>query len=289
MRIPIRSTVYSVLILSIALSLGFSGCSGKSHSTEPAIICGTSLIADIVQDISSLHAETYTLLPSSSCPSQFDMKAGDIHLLQEARSVLLHPWQLRLANITRIIDAAKLPDHKVRVFEAGGNWMIPSEQRAAVTEVLEVLLEIAPHEEGAMREKAAARQERIDTVEQAARQSLALEKTQGISVCCHEMQTSFLTWAGFTVAASFNRPEDYSVSDMESLLHKSRDAGVLLVVDNLQSGGLSAGQMLAKDLNAAYTVLTNFPGASSDTATWESAFQSNISLLTEALTSLESL
>lgn len=260
------------------------GCGkGEGPAPNPAIICGTSLIADMVRDLSSLEADTYTLLPSTSCPSQFDMKAGDIAALEQAKCLLLHPWQPRLANIGRVLDAARLPAHKKRVIEVEGNWMVPEVQRTAVTAVLEVLVDIDPADATAMREKAAARLARIDAVTAAARERLPLEKTKGRSVLCHEMQAPFLKWAGFTVVDTFNRPEDYSVTDMETLIRAGKASGVALVADNLQSGGLSAGELLARDIGTAYLVLSNFPGGFPDTPTWQAAFEENIRRLAASL------
>lgn len=255
----------------------FSGC-GKPENggTGDTIICGTSLITDIVHDLSSMETTTYTLLPSTSCPSQFDMKAGDIAVLQQAKCILLQPWQLRLANISRVLDAAQLPERKKRVIEVEGNWMLPDVQRAAVRALLDVLVEYDPDGAAVMGEKAKARLARIDAVEAAARERLPLEEAGKRSVLCHEMQAPFLKWAGFNVVDTFNRPEDYSVTDMERLIRTGKTAGVSLVVDNLQSGGLAAGELLARDIGAAYTVLSNFPGGFPDTPTWQAAFEENI-------------
>jgi len=55
------------------------------------------------------------------------------------------------------------------------------------------------------------------------------------------------------------------------------------VADNLQSGGLSAGELLARDIGTAYLVLSNFPGGFPDTPTWQAAFEENIRRLAASL------
>ena len=97
------------------------------------------------------------------------------------------------------------------------------------------------------------------------------------------MQVGFISWAGFDVVASYGRPEDLSVGEMEQLLTKGKQAGVLLVIDNLQSGGTDNSEGMARDTDAMQVVISNFPSGFENTETWDKAVDKNIELLLEAL------
>ncbi|HOC67855.1 MAG: high-affinity zinc transporter periplasmic component [Candidatus Hydrogenedentes bacterium ADurb.Bin101] len=274
----LRYLLYGLLVI-----VALSGCSEKHSPIAGAeIIAGTTLITDIVKDISDLKVEAYTLLPSTSCPSQFDMKPHDITQLQQAELVLLHGWQLNLANIRRTLEAAQVPENKRRIIDVTGNWMVPEVQKEAVEKTRDILAEYAPQSASLFRERAAVRVASIEAAGAAAREALPPETAAGITVFCHEMQAPFLKWAGYAVVGTFNRPEDWSVADAEAMVKKGQEHPVGLVVDNLQSGGLAMSMTLAGDIGAAYVVLSNFPGGFPDTPTWQAAFEENIRRLRKA-------
>lgn len=254
-----------------------TGCSGERSPVAGAeIIAGTTLITDIVKDISEVQVEAYTLLPSTSCPSQFDMKPHDITKLQQAELVILHSWQLNLANIRRTLEAAKVPEGKQRIIDVTANWMIPEVQKEAIERILGVLIDYAPESALVFRERAAARVAAIEAAGATAHKALPPETVAGIPVLCHEMQAPFLKWVGYPIAGTFNRPEDWSVADAAALVQIGRDRQVGLVVDNLQTGGLAMSTVLAGDIGAGHVVLSNFPGGFPDTPTWQAAFEENM-------------
>ena len=267
----------------VLLVCALTGChEGRVPVSGAEIIAGTALITDIVQDISDLKVEAYTLLPSTSCPSQFDMKPGDIIKLQQAELILLHSWQMSLGNIRRTLEAAGVTEGKLRVINITGNWMVPETQKEAVEAIRKLLTEHTPQSESVFRERAVARMAGIDAAAAAARKTLPPETTAPISVLCHAMQAPFLEWLGFPIAGTFNRPEDSSVAGAKALVQTGRDRHVRLVVDNLQSGGLAMSTTLAGDIGAAHAVLSNFPGGFPDTPTWQAAFEANIRRLRDA-------
>lgn len=272
------------LLTGLLVTVLLSGCSGVDAPGSGAeIIAGTTLITDIVKDISEVQVEAYTLLPSTSCPSQFDMKPHDITKLQQAELVLLHAWQLDLANIRRTLEAAKVPESKQRIVDVQGNWMIPDIQKEAVQRIMTLLVEYAPESEAVFRGRTVARVSAIEANSEAARKALPPETAAEITVMCHIMQEPFLKWAGFPIAGTFNRPEDWSVADAETLVQTGRDQQVGLVVDNLQSGGLAMSATLAKDIGAGHVVLSNFPGGFPDTPTWQAAFEENVRRLCDVI------
>jgi zinc/manganese transport system substrate-binding protein/zinc transport system substrate-binding protein len=88
----------------------------------------------------------------------------------------------------------------------------------------------------------------------------------GVPVVCMEWQAGFVSWLGFDVVVSYGLPEGLSLRDLVQLAAKGREAGAVLVIDNLQSG-IEFGGKLAREVGAVHVVLSNFPGAMPKTAT----------------------
>lgn len=268
---------FSIIVLLLVLV----GCSTPEKKSSTEIIAGTSLIADIISDLTDASVDTYTLLPSSSCPSQFDMKASDIGRLQEAQLMFLHPWQLQLANIRRVLDAAKIPEDRIRIVEVTGNWMVPDVQVEATQTLASLLTAVHPAEGASIQQRVETRINEIARIKAKATDLLASAKS--IPILCNEMQAPFLRWAGFDVVDTYARPEDWSVAETERLVALGREHKVVLVVDNLQSGGLRMSETLARDIGAVNVVLSNFPNGLPDTPTWQTAFMENLHRLQQAL------
>lgn len=270
-----RRFTAAVLLLSLA------GCSATDKAPSMEIIAGTSLIADIIADLTDASVSTYTLLPSAACPSQFDMKAGDIGRLQQAGLIFLHPWQMQLANIRRVLEAANIPEDRVCIVEVPGNWMVPDVQIEAVKTLASLLTTLHPAEQTAIQQRV---ETRINEINVTTKKAKALINTaEGVPILCNEMQAPFLKWTGFDVVETYARPEDWSVAETERLVHIGRERKVVLMVDNLQSGGLRMSETLARDIGAANVVLSNFPNGLPDTPTWQSAFMENINRLNKAI------
>ena len=276
-NIMFRKFTIAILLLALA------GCGASEKRNATEIIAGTSLIADIIADLTDASVATYTMLPSSSCPSQFDLKTGDIGRLQQAELIFLHPWQLQLANIRRVLDAAKVAEDRMRVVDVPGNWMLPDVQSAAVTALAAMLSDLYPEQRNIIQDRAERRRTTIHETGGWARKLLADTNAASVAVLCNEMQAPFVRWAGFDVVDTYARPEDWSVAETERLVQSGRDRKVALVIDNLQSGGLRMSETLARDMDAVNVVLSNFPNGFSDTPTWESAFMENINRLRKAL------
>jgi ABC-type Zn uptake system ZnuABC Zn-binding protein ZnuA len=88
-------------------------------------------------------------------------------------------------------------------------------------------------------------------------QELSLRQVPAIVM---QWQADFARWLGLNVVATYPPEERLSLKDLGQLIEEGRQAQVVLVIDNLQSG-VSFGARLAHELGAMHVVLTNFPGA----------------------------
>jgi zinc transport system substrate-binding protein len=144
-----------------------------------------------------------------------------------------------------------------------------------------------PEDSGYYQEAAAKRKEVISAKEVELKERLKDANFSGVKVLCDEMQAGFIGWLGFDVIASYGRPEELSAAKMEQLVTEGRQAGVLLVIDNLQSGGTDDSEGIARDTGAIQVIISNFPSGFENTETWDKAVDKNIDLLLEALAKLE--
>jgi zinc transport system substrate-binding protein len=272
---------YSTILVVLALVLLLIPISCNSPSVE--VIAGSSQIASAVQDIAGDKLEITNLIPGGMCPGHYDVKPGDIEALANGKLLIIHDWQQKLANITGLIEAANNPDLPIRIINLVDAPMLPFYQIEMVNQISLILSEIYPEDAVYYQEKAKNRQVVISAKEVDLKNRLSSANVVGIKVLCSNMQADFIAWAGFDVVATYGRPEELSAGEMEQLVTIGKQAEVLLIIDNLQSGGTDNSDSIARDTGAIQVVISNFPGAFDNTETWDKAVDKNIDLLLEAI------
>jgi zinc transport system substrate-binding protein len=273
--------ILGVLLLAILFTL--SSCAQQPTD----IMAGSSLIANIIQDVAGDKLETRTLIPPGVCPGHYDLKPSDIEALANSKALFIHDYQENFTNITGAIEAAENPDLTVTVINVTGNWMVPSVQAEAVDNIAQALGEIDPENAAYYQERAAEREQAILAYGEEVKNTLQEAGVDGVKVLCADMQAGFVEWAGFDVVATYGRPEDLSPADVDQLITEAKQAGVALVIDNLQSGSATLGAAMEQDIEAIPVTISNFPGGFENTETWEKAIDKNVDLLLGALTEWE--
>jgi zinc transport system substrate-binding protein len=274
--------IIAVLILANLFTL--SSCT-QQHSAD--IMAGTSLIANIIQDVANVKLETRTLIPAGTCPGHYDVKPSDIEALANSKALFIHNYQENFENITGLVEAAENPDLIVKVLNVTGNWMVPAVQAEAVDEIAQALGEIDPENAAYYQQRAAEREQAILDYGDQVKQTLEDAGVDGVKVICADMQAGFVVWAGFNITATYGRPEELSPADVEQLVTDAIEAGVVLVIDNLQSGATATSETMAQDIGATQVTISNFPGGLENTKTWEKTIDKNVDLLLEALNEWE--
>ena len=272
---------YSVILVVLAMAVLLIPMSCSPPSVE--IVAGSSQISSAVRDIAGDKLEITNIIPGGMCPGHYDVKPGDVEALANGELFIIHNWQQDKANITGLIEAANRPDLPIRVISIMDVPMLPSYQIEMVDSISLILSEIYPDDSEYYQESAAKRKEVISAKEIELKDRLKNANFGGVKVLCDEMQAGFVGWLGFDVIAAYGRPEDLSAGEMEQLVTEGSQAGVLLVIDNLQSGGTDNSEGIARDTGAIQVVISNFPGGFENTETWDKAVDKNIDLLLEAL------
>ena len=248
------------------------------------IMTGSSFVTNIIQDLADGKLKTRTLIPPGVCPGHYDAtKPSDIVALANSKALFIHNYQQNYENIAGAIEAAENPDLIITVLNVTGNWMVPAVQAEAVGKIAQALGEIDPENAAYYEERAAERAQAILTKGEEVRNRLLGAGLEEVKVICAAMQEGFVRWAGFDVVATFGQPEDLTPAQVAELIVDAQEAGVALVIDNLQSGSTTLGASLEQDIEAIPVTISNFPGGLEKTETWEKAIDKNVDLLLAAL------
>jgi zinc transport system substrate-binding protein len=260
-----------------------------TQPTPPSvdIMAGSSFIANIIQDVSDGEVESRALIPPGTCPGHYDIKYSDIEALTNSRAIFIHNYQQDYENVTGAIEAADNPNLIITVLNITGNWMVPAVQAQGVGKIAQALGEIYPENAVYYQGNATERAQSILDKGQDIRSELMEAGVEGVTVICAEMQAGFVRWAGFDIVATFGRPEDLSAADVNQLVTQAEQAGVALIIDNLQSGSTTLGASMEQDIEAIPVTISNFPGGLENTETWEKAIDKNVDLLLDALNEWE--
>ncbi len=277
MKGKITASIIAVLVLASTFTL--LSCTQESVD----IMAGSSLIANIIQDVAAGKLETRTIIPPGVCPGHYDMKPSDVEALANSKALFIHDYQQYFQNINGAVDAADNPDLIIRVLNVTGNWMVPQVQAEAVAAITEGLGEIDPDNVAYYYDKAVERIQAILTKGEEVENTLSDAEVGNVTVICAEMQQGFVNWAGFNIVATFGRPEDLSPAQIADLIDTAQETGTALIIDNLQSGSETLGASIGEDVETIPVTISNFPGGLEDTDTWEKAIDKNVDLLLDAL------
>jgi len=290
--LAIAIVFYALVLLPTVLIQWQFPTQARPGSTEQPIekaniVTGSSLITDIIQDIADGKLKAYTVIPPGMCPGHYDVKPSDVETLTNSRVLIIHNWQQNMKNIIGLVEAADNPDLVIKVIDVPDMPMVPQVQAETTDKIARALGEIDPENSAYYQEKATERTQAIIVKGAEVKNKLQDANVSGVKVLCVEYQAGFAEWAGFDVVATYGRPEDLSVAEVEELIVEAKEAGVALVIDNLQSGTTGSSESIALDIGAIQVTISNFPGGFENTETWEKAIDKNVDLLLEALNEWE--
>lgn len=240
------------------------------------IVAGTSLIEDIVLDLTDRKAEVMTLIPGASCPGHETAKTADFVFAAKADLVLVHVFQQNMLQLSGMMTAVNNPRLRLVVLDPGGNWLVPAVQKQAIRDIAAVLAETAPDQAAAIEQRATARMKKVDAL---AADSLArLAAVNGKSVAVADMQSEFVGWAGLHVRMQYKRAEEMNTQRLARLVDDLRKENLAGVVDNYQSG-TETGLPLAMELKVPHIVISNFPGSNDQVQNYFSLLRYNVDQL----------
>ncbi|MBO4335562.1 MAG: zinc ABC transporter substrate-binding protein [Desulfovibrio sp.] len=263
------STLLPLLFICILTTFG------ESRAAALRIVAGTSLISDIVKDLTAGECELKILIQGSSCPGHDDVKTKDFVFAAKADLVLLHAFQRTIPQFKTMFQSIEKQDH-VAFIEEKGSWLIPEHQKTVSRKIAEILVAVAPDRKETIMRQCEARIARIDRINEECRARLA--SVRGKSVAAAKMQEEFVRWAGFNVLVAYGRAEDMNAAKLADMVRELQGRKLAGVVDNIQSGA-EAGLPLAEELGVAHTALSNFPDSDPSVPDYFSLLKSNVDKL----------
>jgi zinc transport system substrate-binding protein len=249
---------------------------GQAEARALKIVAGTSLIEDIVRDLTDGRAEMITLVAGSSCPGHDNANPADFVFAAKADAMLAHAFQRNMPETAGLMKSAGSGGMRLEIIDSEGSWLVPEVQRKAARDIAEVLARLSPETAPDIRKRAETRQAALAKAENEALSRLAALKNT--PVVAAGMQSEFVRWAGFSVLETYRRSEEMTPGDVANLVDALRGRRTAGVVDNFQSGA-DAGLPLALELKVPHVVLSNFPGFPADAPDYFSLLRRNVNEL----------
>lgn len=248
--------------------------SALSKSDERSYVLGSTLLEDIVSDLTAGRAKTRLLISGSACPGHTDVKASDLVFAANAQGIYVHPRQMTLPSLTQLFAAKEQLRTRTHGIGVSGSWLIPDVQIQASRAVAKTLVQ---GETSDFSDAVYARlQKRIERIKDFS-EGLESVRTRfhGKPVVSALMQKDFVSWCGFSIAATFGGAESMNPKILAEIIALARKRRVIGVVENLQSGK-EAGLPIAEELKIPRAILSNFPGSDDNVPDYFSLVRENI-------------
>ena len=243
------------LIFMFIPSITFSAQNLPAKKIKIAVT--TSNLYCLVNEICKDKVEIKTIIPSTVCPSTYDIDAQTIKDISKSNIILYHYWQpwvkslkLKIANFGIVY----------REIKTEGNFMIPYINLRAAKEITDLFC-IWDQDNKEFYEK--------NFLDYSFRINFLTEEIikngynkYNKKIVCNSQISTFMEWLGFDVAVKYSTASNLSANDMAFLIKKIKKEKIKYVVDNLQAG-TDIGRRLAEDLKLTHTVISNFPLANS--------------------------
>jgi len=275
----IASLLIGVVLLTLAILL--PGCSGGGASSSLKVVTTTSLISSIAEKVGGDKVEVANIIPPAQCPGHFDVKPSDIQMLADANLFLMHGWQGEQFS-QQLVQSANNPQLKTISLNIAGNWMTPAVQAQAVGNITAILAEIDPQNASYYQSNAESELASITTTGNELQTRLAAGNLSQINVICDVQLIDLVKWAGFNVITTYPSPDAITPKLLQELIDQGKQAGVVLIIGNLQSGSSDMTTTIADGIGAAQVTLSNFPGGFNNTETWGKAIDQDVSLMLQA-------
>lgn len=229
----------------------------STNDSKPLVVCTTSVLASIVEDLAGEYVEARYLVSPSMCPGHYDIKPGDVATIRNASIILAHgmEWGGWLREL--ITSANQTGDLHVPIFNLTGPWNTPVMLKQKYQTVASKLSEVLGLDLSNQLSKCL---NAIDKVDSEIMGMVDEYGFNGTPVASMLWQKGFVEYLGFKVVAVYGPTEFLSQSDIEEIEVNITTYNAKLIIDNLQSG-VEVGRKIAEDTGIVQVVLINFPGS----------------------------
>lgn len=264
-------------ILAISVLIPMVIVAENIDSQPPGIICTTSILAHLTEQVGKDLISVTTIAPVGMCPAHFDIKPSQIQAVREAKLLISHDFEPWIENL---LTSADNMDIKRLIFS--GPWNTPAGAMDKIKQITDMLSSQFPENKQQFDLHAQQLAEEINRNGDQLKMRVEKSGINQLKVIASFHQASFLEWLGLNVIATYPSPEMISTKQYLELLLAGKNEEVDLIVDNLQSG-TDFGVKLAADLGAIQVALTNFPGLIPQTESLTAMMSYNAEQLFQAI------
>jgi len=255
-----KRLAFSLVLMMLPLLLLSETALEVQADDKPIIVCTTSAVGSVVEELLGDTAEVLVLVQPGLCPADFDMKPGYIDAISNAQVLFRQNIQGEFW-LNGLLEASGNSD--LTVVAIPGVYNTPDGAKNYIREVGGNLSQILNID---LDSKTSQLLSEVDDIANLMASQASKVNAANVKVICMSWLKTYIESAGFTVAATFNPPETLSAGDITSLIETARNESVALIVDNLQID-TEFGAGIASEVDAEHVVLTNFPGAVPNTET----------------------
>ena len=277
MRTHKIGTIALVAVL-LATALAVPGFVAAAED-EFSIVCANSLLADFASNVVGDLARVEYLMPSGVCPSHYDSRPSDAVMVAGADVIVMMGWE---GWLNGLIGSTGNDDATLIKCMGLGDQNLPTDAKGFVDRIATDLAAVMDDDAAAINANAAAYKDEIDAKGAELEARVTAAGATGRTVIVMEWQKAFVEWLGFEVEHAFGPPEEMSVQDQLAVTEAAAGEGVILVVDNLQSG-TELGTLVASETGIGHVILTNFPDAAPNTGTYLEMIDYNTEQLIEGV------
>lgn len=260
---------FLIVAISIMIAIASQGNLVAAHSTEnPIIVCTTYVLGSMVEEFVGDQANVTVLVQPGICPAFYDVKPSDIYAISKAEIIFYHGFEYGMW-LSSMIKASGNPN--VTTIKISGDWNTPEGVKQYINWIggnLSIYLGLN------LTSQINSMISAVDTACEELENEADSLNVEEVKVVCMKWQKPFVEWLGFNVTAEYGPPEMLSAGQIAALTDKAKKEGVMLVIDNLQSG-VDFGASLASEIGAVQVILTNFPGAIPKTENLTQLFRYN--------------
>ncbi len=268
---------HGIVFLVLAVAVSVSGCRGVKRE-KPVVLCTTTMMAAVVEAIAGDTVKIDTLIPHGMCPGHFDLAPNQAKRIAASQCVLMHGWE----PFREKIEEFRHGTGGLHIVNVPENWMVPDVHQQAARETGLMLKKCFPRYSALFDERTEKYIKNMENASRETRKRLSDAGSGRTVVVASDMQSPFLKWAGFNVAAEYGRPDGMSANNMMTLIDTAKRRKAGLVVDNLQSGK-DTGLPIVRETGAVHVVLTNFPDERDDSYSYIVTLKENADALLAAL------
>jgi len=246
---------------------------------KPLVVCTTSVLASIVEDLAGDQVTVEVIASPAVCPGHYDVKPSDIDAFKRANLILAHgfePW---------VDDLMQASQSEAAVVYVKGPWNTPSFLKARYQAVSQALSEYLGIDTSVKLEDCLNSIDEVDAYLKEVAQSSGFVD---MPVVCMLWQKNFIEYLGFKVVACYGPRELVSAQRDESVVETASQGGAKLVVDNLQSG-VDLGEKIASEIGGVEVALSNFPGVALGLNNVTAVMKWNAEKLSKAVEDIELL